>query len=153
MAATPSPFTTRLEGPAPEASISKDLVRRGLIVSPVVVAVFGVIWGWNGALSTAYGLGLVLANFAASAALVTVAARISLAFMLGAVLFGYLVRLGLIFLAVYLVRDAGWVELLPLGLTIIVAHLGLLAWEFKYVSATLAFPGLKPSAESPRSLT
>jgi hypothetical protein len=150
---TPSPFTTRLEGPAPEAGISKDLVRRGLMVSPVAIAVFGVFWGWNGALSCAYGLALVLVNFAAAAVLVSTTARISLGLMMGAALFGYLVRLSLIFLAVYLVRDAGWVELVPLGVTIIVAHLGLLAWEFKYVSATLAFPGLKPSADSPRSLT
>ena len=29
--------------------------------------------------------------------------------------------------------------------SIIVTHLGLLLWETKYVSASLAFPGLKPS--------
>jgi hypothetical protein len=151
--ATPSPYVTRLEGPAPEAGISKDLIRRGLMVAPIAIAVFGVIWGLNGALSCAYGLALVLVNFAAAAALVSTTARISLGLMMGAALFGYLIRLSLIFLAVYLVRDAGWVELLPLGITIIVAHLGLLAWEFKYVSATLAFPGLKPSDDSSRSLT
>jgi hypothetical protein len=150
---SPSPFVTRLEGPAPEAGISKDLVRRGLMVAPVVVAVAGVVWGWNGALSCAYGMALVLVNFAAAAVLVSTTARISLGLMMGAALFGYLVRLTLIFLAVFLVRNAGWVELVPLGVTIIVAHLGLLAWEFKYVSATLAFPGLKPPADSPRSLT
>jgi hypothetical protein len=123
------------------------------MVAPIAIAVFGVIWGLNGALSCAYGLALVLVNFAAAAALVSTTARISLGLMMGAALFGYLIRLSLIFLAVYLVRDAGWVELLPLGITIIVAHLGLLAWEFKYVSATLAFPGLKPSDDSSRSLT
>ena len=31
-------------------------------------------------------------------------------------MFGFLIRLGLIFLAVMLVKDAGWVELVPLGL-------------------------------------
>ena len=41
-------------------------------------------------------------------------------------LFGYLIRLGLIFLAVYLVRDAAWISLPALGATIIVTHLGLL---------------------------
>ena len=35
-----------------------------------------------------------------------------------------------------------------LGLTIIVTHLGLLFWELRYVSASLAFPGLKPSPAS-----
>ena len=59
-------------------------------------------------------------------------------------LFGYLLRLGILFCAVVLVRDAGWVELWPLGLTLIVTHLGLLAWEARSVSASLAFPALKP---------
>jgi hypothetical protein len=67
---------------------------------------------------------------------------------MGAVLFGYLLRLGLIFLAVYVVKDAGWVERVPLGFTIIVTHLGLLVWELRYVSATLAYPGLKPAPAS-----
>jgi putative NIF3 family GTP cyclohydrolase 1 type 2 len=43
------------------------------------------------------------------------------------------------------VRDASWMNLPALGLTIIVTHLGLLFWELKYVSASMAFPGLKPS--------
>jgi hypothetical protein len=123
------------------------------MASPIAIAVFGVIWGWNGAISSAYGLSLVLVNFAVAAVLVSTTARISLGLMMGAALFGYLVRLSLIFLAVYLVRDVTWIELLPLGITIIVAHLGLLAWEFKYLSATLAFPGLKPTADSSRSIT
>ena len=64
--------------------------------------------------------------------------------VMGATLFGYLVRLGLILLAVLLVRDAGWISLPALGATIIVTHLGLLVWELKYVAITLAHPGLKP---------
>ena len=43
------------------------------------------------------------------------------------------------------VKDAGWVNLWPLGLSLIITHLGLLIWETRYVSASLAFPGLKPS--------
>ena len=40
------------------------------------------------------------------------------------------------------------VEFIPLGLTIIVAHLGLLFWEMRYVSLSLAYPGLKPKKQS-----
>jgi hypothetical protein len=29
-------------------------------------------------------------------------------------------------------------------MTIVVAHVGLLFWELRYVSMSLAFPGLKP---------
>jgi hypothetical protein len=67
--------------------------------------------------------------------------------MMGVSLFGYLVRLGLISLAVFLVRDASWVSLGSLGATIIVSHLGLLFWEMKYIAASLAFPGLRPNRQ------
>jgi len=132
-------------GPAPEAAVTKDMVRRGLIVAPLLIAVCGLLWQMNGALSSAYGIALVLVNFTLAATLVTVTARISLGLMMGAVLFGYLIRLGLIFLAVFLVKDAGWISLPALGATIIVTHLGLLIWEMKYVALSLAHPGLKPA--------
>jgi hypothetical protein len=140
-----APFTTRLEGPAPEVSVSRDIVRRGLIVAPVLVAICGVIWGVDGAWSSAYAIAIVLLNFGLAAALIAVTARISLTLMMAAILFGYLVRLGLIFLAVFLVRDASWISLPALGTSIIVTHLGLLIWEMKYVAISLAHPGLKPA--------
>lgn len=140
-----APFTTRLEGPAPEVSVSRDMVRRGLIVAPVLVAVCGVIWGVDGAWSSAYAIAIVLLNFGLAAAFIAVTARISLSLMMAAILFGYLIRLGLIFLAVFLVRDAGWISLPALGTSIIVTHLGLLFWEMKYVAISLAHPGLKPA--------
>ena len=87
---------------------------------------------------------MVCLNFALAAALLSWTARISLGLMMGAALFGYLLRLGLVFLAVWLVVDQPWVDVVPLGLTLIITHLGLLAWELRYVSASLAFPGLKP---------
>ncbi|MCU1360145.1 MAG: hypothetical protein JWN99_1434 [Ilumatobacteraceae bacterium] len=143
-----SPFTTRLEGPSPEVDVTKDMVRRGLIVAPVLIAICGVIWGMNGAYSGAYGIALILINFGIAASLIGVTARISLGLMLGAVLFGYLIRLGLIMLAVLLVKDAGWISLPALGTTIIVTHLGLLIWEMKYVSMSLTYPGLKPARQT-----
>lgn len=138
-------FVTRVDGPAPEVGISKDLVRRGLIVAPVLIAVCAAIWGVDGALSSAYGIALVLVNFGLAAALIAATARISLGLMMGAILFGYLIRLGLILVAVLVVRDAGWISLPALGATIIVTHLGLLVWEMKFVALSLAHPGLKPA--------
>lgn len=139
---------TRLEGPAVEAEIARDVVRRAVWVAPALVASFGLIWGLDGAASTAYAMAIVVVNLAASAALLATTARISLSLMMAAALFGYLIRLGLIFLAVLVVRDAGWVDLVPLGITLVVTHLGLLFWELRYVSASLAFPGLAPGAAS-----
>ena len=139
-------LSTRLDGPAVEQELARDMVKRALPMAPVALVLCGLLWGFDGALSSAYALALVLVNFVLAAALLSWTARISLSLMMGAALGGYLVRLGLILLAVLAVKDASWVELWPLGLTIIVSHLGLLFWETRYVSASLAFPGLKPTA-------
>jgi Na+/H+-dicarboxylate symporter len=56
--------------------------------------------------------------------------------------------MGFVAVAVFAVRNLGWVELMPLGLTIILAHLGLLFWELRYVSLSLAYPGFKPRKQS-----
>jgi hypothetical protein len=140
-----TPMTTRLDGPAPEVDVSRDLSKRGLLAAPVLIAICGVIWGADGALSAAYAIAIVLANFTLAALTIATTARISLGLMMGGVLFGYLIRLGLIFVAIWLVKDAGWVSLPALGATLIVTHLGLLAWELKYVAISLANPGLKPA--------
>lgn len=137
------------DDPRPERTVARDLVRHGLVLGPVLVVVCGAIWGIDGAISSGYAVVIVLVNFLLAAALITWAAPISLPLLMGAVLGGYLLRLGLIFLAVFLVHEAGWFEKLPLGLTIIVTHLVLLVWELRYVSASLAYPGLKPSPTAP----
>lgn len=143
---TSSPMLTRLEGPAPEVDVSRDIVRRGLLVAPVLVTAAGLIWGVEGVWSALYGVALILTNFAVSAGSIAITSRIGLGVLMGAVLFGFVARLGLIFLALHLVRDAGWISLPALGATIIITHLGLLVWELKFVALSLAHPGLKPAA-------
>ena len=140
------PMQVRVEGPSPALGVAFDLAKRSLWLIPVVTIVSVAFWGLPGIASTLYGLAIVVVNFVLSAYLLAVTGRINAALMAGAAMFGFLARLGLIFLAVMLVKDQSWVELVPLGLTLIVAHLVLLFWEMRYVSGTLAFPGLKPQA-------
>ncbi len=141
-------FATRLEGPAVEAEVARDIVKRGLLfAAPVLLLLGGLGWGVDGLLSTAFALALVLCNFLLAAALLAWTARISLGLMMAAALFGYLLRLAIVFVAVMAVHNMAWVALWPLGLTLVIAHLGLLLWETKHVSASLAFPGLKPSTK------
>ena len=142
---TPPAIATRLEGEPVEIRVTTDMVKRGLVVAPVIIVICALIWGEPGAWSAAYAIGLVLVNFLLSALLISSTAKISLGLMMGATLFGYLIRLGLIMLAVLLVKDASWISLPALGATIIVTHLGLLLWELKYVAISLAHPGLKPA--------
>lgn len=130
--------------PQVEWQMATDMVRRGLPVAPVLVLVGTLGWGVHGALSTAYGLVLVLGNMLASAALMRWAASRSLGVLAGVTAGGYAVRMAVVTLAVWAVKDMAWVELLPLGLTIVVTQLGLLWWETRQISLSLAFPGLKP---------
>jgi hypothetical protein len=138
-------------GAAPEPELARDIVRRGLPVAPVVIAIAGAIAGINGALSAAVAVGLVLTNFALAAVSLAWAARVNLALLMAVALFGYLVRLGLLFVVVLVLQDMSWMHLVSFGITLIVTHLGLLAWELRYVSATLAHPALKPTASKPSS--
>jgi hypothetical protein len=135
---------TRLDGPAVEQEVARDMIRRALPVAPVLMLIAGLIWGVDGALSSGYAIVIVLANFALSAAILTVTARISLAVMMAAVLGGYLARLALVTVAVLAVIHQSWVVVVPLALTLMITHVGLLFWETRYVSATLAYPALKP---------
>jgi hypothetical protein len=102
-------------------------------------------WDVEGSLSAAFAIGLVLVNYLLAAGLIAGASKVSLGLVMGATLFGYLIRLGLIMVAVLLVRDASWISLPALGATIIVTHLGLLVWELKYVAISLAHAGIKPA--------
>jgi hypothetical protein len=37
--------------------------------------------------------------------------------------------------------------MVALGVCVLVTHLGLLFWELRYVSMSLAFPGLRPTTD------
>jgi hypothetical protein len=144
-------IATRDLGPAPEPALARDIARRALPFSPLVVAVAGAGWGVAGAASAAYAIAIVVANLLLAAWMLSTAARISYGLLMGAALFGFLVRLALVSGAVLLVRDAGWVEPVVLGITLVVAHLGLLFWELRYVSISLAHPGLHPTSKEKSS--
>jgi len=132
-------------GAAPEFELVGDLLRKALPVAPVLVAVAAVAAGVDGALSAAVAVALVVGNLLLAAASLVWAGRISLGLLMGVALGGYAVRIGALFLVVWLLQDLSWIHLPTLGLTLVVTHLGLLFWELRYVSASLAHPGLKPS--------
>jgi len=130
--------------PDVERRVANDMIRRSLPALPVLVGVAAVFWGLAGALSASYAIALVLGNFALSAALLGWGARIGIGMLGAAAMVGFVVRLAIITAAVLVVKDQWWVELVPLGFTIVITHLGLLIWEARHVSMSLAFPGLKP---------
>jgi len=130
---------------APEREIAFDLVKRGMLVGPAFLLLFGILYGWAGVASSGYALALVLANFVVGAVIISWGVKVSPEVLFGAVLGGFVLRLAAITAAVLPVRDLGWFAMVPFAVTLIVAHLGLLIWETRHVAASLAYPGLKPN--------
>jgi len=141
---TPASVESAVAVPPVERQIVVDMIRRALPVAPVLLIVAGRCGGLNGVASSAYGFGLAIANLVVSAALLGWAAKRSLSLLMATALGGYLVRLALLTVAVTAVRHRSWVEMVPLGVTILITHLGLLWWETRHLSMSLAFPALKP---------
>ena len=137
-------FPPEVSATAPEREIARDLAIRTVIVAPVMLAIGAGFWGWHGFWSSGYALAIVAVNFLLAAATITWSAKISPAVMFGAVMFGFLARLGIITAAVLPIRHSEWFEIAPFAISLLVTHLGLLLWETQHVSASLAFPGLKP---------
>jgi hypothetical protein len=138
--------------PAPpvERRIAVDLARRGLLVAPVIVLVAGLLRGVDGAASAALGLAVLVLNFLAAAISLEWGARRGGNALFAVALGGFLFRMVSI-LVVILVAQAlfGWVDVVVLGVTLFLTHLGLLFWELRSVSFSLAAPGLQRDRPTP----
>jgi hypothetical protein len=136
--------------PPVERRIAVDLARHGLLVAPAVVLVAGLFRGVDGAASAALGLAVVVVNFLAAALSLEWGARRGGNTLFAVALGGFLFRMVSI-LVVLLVADAlfGWADVVVLGLTLFVTHLGLLFWELRSVSFSLAAPGLRRDRPAP----
>lgn len=134
---------------APERAIAFDMVRRSVFFAVPLVAGAAVGWGWSGVASSGLALALVLVNLVLGAAMITWGARLGAAVMMAAVLGGYIVRLGIVTAVVLPVRHLGWFDVLPFAVSLLLTHIGLLIVETRHISASAAFPGLKPGHEFP----
>jgi hypothetical protein len=127
-----------------ERALALDMLKRGVWFAPVTLIAATAIWGGAGASSAAVAISLVVVNLLLAALSLSWAASRSLTLLMAVALGGFVVRMGLVTLVLLLVKDESWIDLTALGVTVIVTHLGLLFWELRYVSASLAFPALKP---------
>jgi len=132
------------DAPAVERELAFDMIKRGVWFAPLVVIAATAIWGTAGASSAAVAIALVVVNLLLAALALSWAARRSLTLLMAVALGGFAVRMGLVTVVMLLVKDEAWIDLVALGVTVLVTHLGLLFWELHYVSASLAFPALKP---------
>ena len=127
-----------------ESRIARDLARHALIIAPVLVIGIGLWRGVEGAGAVALALAIVCANFAVSAAILGWAARTSPNLLMGVALMGFITRLILITAIGVGVKGLDIVDWPVFCITLITAHLGLLFWETRSISLSLASPGLKP---------
>jgi hypothetical protein len=143
-------LTGPVEGGPIESKIAIDMVKRSIPFIPIMLIISALVWGRNGAISAAVAISVVLVNFLLAAAMLAWAARISVGAIMGAALFGYLLRLVLIAAVVLPLRSQSWFAVWPLGITLVVSHLGLLLWELRHVSISFSQPGVKPSKRDAR---
>jgi hypothetical protein len=135
--------------PAPEVEreLAFDMLKRGVWFAPAILLLATMAWGTQGASSAVVAIALVVVNLLLAAIALSWAAKVSMTAIMAVSLGGFAVRMGLVTAVLFAVRDATWIDMTALGVTVLVTHLGLLFWELRYVSASLAFPGLKPTTD------
>jgi hypothetical protein len=112
-----------------EVVMARHTARRAVFVGPVLVAVFWLVRGPEGALAALIGVLIVAGYFLFNGAMLAVAARISLAAYHAAALLGFFLRLGLIAVTMFAVSALVDIDRPALGITVVVAFLVLLGWE------------------------
>jgi hypothetical protein len=112
-----------------EAIIGMHIAKRAIFVAPVLALVFGLASGWQGAIASLIGVGIVVVNFVLGGYILSYAARVSLALYHAAALLGFFIRLGLITLSMLLVVGVTEIDRVALGVSVVVSYLVLLSWE------------------------
>ena len=127
-------MSSDIQLPPVESILARHTVSRSIYVAPVLIAVFSVTGGWDGAWSAVLGVGLVVANFLLAGAMLSISAKISLAVYHAAALFGFFLRLGLMVLTVLLIAQFLPIDRIAFGISAALAYLVLLSWEAVAVS-------------------
>ena len=72
-----------------ESVMARHTVARAVYVAPILILIFALIGGWQGAWSSLLGVAVVVANFLLAGAILSISARISLQAYHAAALFGF----------------------------------------------------------------
>ena len=112
-----------------ESRLARHTVARAIYVGPVMIALFWILRGWDGAWSSAVGVLVVIANFLLAGAILSISARISLSAYHAAALLGFFLRLGLLTLTMLLIAEFLPIDRLAFGITAVVTYLVLIGAE------------------------
>jgi hypothetical protein len=127
-----------------ELRIALDLARRAAIVAPVVMLGAGLWRGLDAAGAVALAVVVVVTNWIVAAALLGWAARKAPNLLMGVALFGFIGRLALLTAIGAGIKALDVVDWPVFCGTLLVTYGGLLVWELRSISFSLAHPGLKP---------
>lgn len=141
--AAPPPSTERIE-----STIAVDLAKKAGILAPIVILGLGIWLGADAALGAALALAIVVVNFLGSAALLGWTARRAPHALGGVAMLSFLGRLVIITVLGAGIKALDIVDFKVFCITLIASYLGLLFWEMRSISLTLAYPGLKPKPGS-----
>lgn len=145
-----APDIVAFDAPSSERKLAFDLVRKAVPLCPVIIGLAILVRGAAGGISASLAVAIVVANLLAAAISLDWAARRSPAALMATALGGFLARMTVVGVVVAVVRDSAWIDLPTLAVSVLATHLGVLIWESRYVSASLAFPSLKPAAKELR---
>ncbi len=115
--------------PAVELLMAQSIVRRAVVVGPVMLALFGLLRGLDGLVAAAIGVMIVTGYYLLTGSMMSWLARVSLGAYHAGALLGFIVRLGLIAATMMAVISLFEVDRTALGLAVIATYVGLLLWE------------------------
>ncbi len=125
-----TPGTQQVPSATPvESVIARHTVKRAVYVAPLVIALFALLRGSDGAFGALLGSAVVVGNFLLAGAMLSLAIRISLAMYHAAALFGFFLRLGLIILTMLLIVELVELDRLAFGISAVVTYMVLLILE------------------------
>ncbi len=112
-----------------ESVLARHIIKRALIVGPVIVAAAWLVSDATAAISAAVGVAVVLVNFLIAGWLLSRAATVSMQTYHAVALFGFFLRMGFIALSMFAVAWIFEVDRRAMGLAAITAFLVLLVLE------------------------
>ena len=121
-------------GPEPEREILRRVAPLAVPAVGAALVVGAAAGGWPTGWSASLGVAIVALNAAASGLSQAWAAGVSLTALAAVTMVGFVVRLGLIVLAMALLNRLSWFSALAFGLAVVPATVGLLAYEMRRVA-------------------
>ena len=115
--------------PPVELQMAQSIVRRAVVVGPIMLLAFGLVRGFGGLVAAAVGVVIVTGYYLLTGSMLSWLARVSLGAYHAGALLGFILRLGLIAATMWAVISLFEVDRTALGLAVIATYLGLLLWE------------------------